>query len=58
VRERVEEGDITVHWVPGEDNPADMLTRPETHSIESASWNGTSKEHWDQAVSYMLSSPV
>ena len=26
VRECVTEGDITVHWVPGESNPADMLT--------------------------------
>ena len=28
VRECAEEGDITVHWVPGDENPADMLTKP------------------------------
>jgi len=30
VRECAEEGDITVHWVPGKENPADMLTKPVT----------------------------
>lgn len=24
----MEEGDITVHWVPEEENPADILTKP------------------------------
>ena len=28
VRECAEEGDITVHWVSGDKNPADMLTKP------------------------------
>ena len=28
VRECVEANELTVHWVPGEDNPADMLTKP------------------------------
>jgi len=26
--ECVEEGDISVHWVPGEEDPADVLTKP------------------------------
>ena len=26
--ECAEEVDITVHWVPGEENPADILTKP------------------------------
>ena len=30
VRECAEEGDITVHWIPGDENPADMLTKPLT----------------------------
>jgi len=30
VRECVDDGDISVHWVPGENNPADMLTKPVT----------------------------
>jgi len=28
VIEYAEEGDITVHWVPGDENPVDMLTKP------------------------------
>lgn len=27
IRECAEEGSVTVHWVPGEENPADMLTK-------------------------------
>jgi len=30
VRECMDDGDISVHWVPGEENPADMLTKPVT----------------------------
>jgi len=30
VRECVDEGDISVHWVPGEENPADKLMKPVT----------------------------
>jgi len=30
VKECVDDGDISVHWVPGENNPADMLTKPVT----------------------------
>lgn len=27
VQECAQEGDITVHWVPGDENPVDMLTK-------------------------------